>query len=99
MLAPSSQTRNNAPEQIQNKMQGAFNTPLREMPVGLRATSQTVGAIVRGFKSAVSKQIGFSAWQRNYYEHIIRNEKSRQTISEYILNNPAKWREDKFYVA
>lgn len=29
-------------------------------------------------------------WQRNYYEHIIRNEQSYQTISNYIINNPAK---------
>jgi putative transposase len=36
-------------------------------------------------------------WQRNYYEHIIRNEQSYQTISNYIINNPAKWQEDKFY--
>ena len=36
-------------------------------------------------------------WQRNYYEHIIRNEQSYQTISNYILNNPAKWKEDKFF--
>ena len=36
-------------------------------------------------------------WQRNYHEHIIRNEKSYQIISEYIINNPAKWKDDKFY--
>lgn len=36
-------------------------------------------------------------WQRNYYEHIIRDEPSYHRISEYILNNPAKWHEDKFY--
>ncbi len=37
-------------------------------------------------------------WQRNFYEHIIRNEKSYQTISNYIINNPANWKEDKFYL-
>lgn len=37
-------------------------------------------------------------WQRNYYEHIIRNEQSYQTISDYIINNPAKWKDDKFYM-
>jgi REP element-mobilizing transposase RayT len=36
-------------------------------------------------------------WQRNYYEHIIRDEKSYQHISEYIINNPKNWKEDKFY--
>jgi REP element-mobilizing transposase RayT len=36
-------------------------------------------------------------WQRNYHEHIIRDEKSYQSISEYIINNPQSWEEDKFY--
>ncbi|MDI9363410.1 MAG: hypothetical protein QM541_00565 [Flavobacterium sp.] len=36
-------------------------------------------------------------WQRNYYEHIIRNDQSYQMISNYIINNPAKWNDDKFY--
>jgi len=36
-------------------------------------------------------------WQRNYYECIIRDEKSYQNISEYIINNPANWKNDKFF--
>jgi REP element-mobilizing transposase RayT len=36
-------------------------------------------------------------WQRNYYEHIIRDERSYHRIAEYIINNPAKWSEDKFF--
>ena len=36
-------------------------------------------------------------WQRNFYDHIIRNEKSYQTISNYIINNPANWKDDKFH--
>jgi REP element-mobilizing transposase RayT len=36
-------------------------------------------------------------WQRNYYEHIIRNEFAYQKISEYIINNPSKWHEDMFF--
>jgi putative transposase len=68
----------------------------------LRSPSQTIGAIVRGYKSSVTKQLnelGFvgKLWQRNYYEHIIRNEQSYQRISEYIINNPAKWTDDKFF--
>jgi REP element-mobilizing transposase RayT len=34
-------------------------------------------------------------WQRNYHDHIIRNEKEWQTIREYILSNPANWAEDQ----
>lgn len=36
------------------------------------------------------------AWQPRFYDHIIRNEISFQRISQYIVNNPQKWREDKF---
>lgn len=43
------------------------------------------------------KSLDFKIWQRNYYEHIIRNEQSYHRISEYIINNPAKWENDKFY--
>ncbi len=35
-------------------------------------------------------------WQRNYYEHIIRNQQSYQNISDYIIKNPEKWKGDKF---
>lgn len=42
-------------------------------------------------------ELNFKIWQRNYYEHIIRDEQSHQRISAYIINNPAKWAEDKFY--
>lgn len=37
-------------------------------------------------------------WQRNYYEHIIRDEQSYQNISNYIINNPVNWNKDKFHV-
>src|SRR5690554_2536006 len=71
----------------------------------LRGPSQTIGAIVRGYKSSVTKQINLlrvfdtpiKLWQRNYHDHIIRNEQSYQRISEYIKNNPVKWNDDKFY--
>ncbi len=68
----------------------------------LRSPSKTIGSIVRGFKIGVTKWFRQNTditivWQRNYWEHIIRNEQSYQTISEYIVNNPAKWKGDKFY--
>ena len=89
---------------------GAYgNTPL--LPNTLRSNkpvfkspSKTIGAIIRGYKSAVTKKInilrntpGMPVWQRNYYEHIIRNEKSYYRIAEYILNNPLNWREDEYF--
>lgn len=68
----------------------------------LRGTSNTIGSIVRGFKIGVTKWVRSNTnihqiWQRNYYEHIIRNEASYFRIHEYIENNPAKWTEDCFH--
>jgi REP element-mobilizing transposase RayT len=61
-----------------------------------------VGAILRGFKGSVTRQIGAlrdapdsPIWQRNYYERIIRNEREHDALAEYILNNPAQWAADR----
>lgn len=99
---------------------GAFKSP-----------SQTIGAIVRGYKIATIKRIKelgskgensksedskgeskgelqfapttreiiksleYKIWQRNYYEHIIRDEKAYNNISNYIIENPVKWEVDQ----
>ena len=70
-------------------------------------TNTGVSDIVGAYKSLVSNgclkifksnnEMMGKLWQRNYYEHIIRNEQSYQRIAEYIMNNPIKWGEDKFY--
>jgi len=36
-------------------------------------------------------------WQRDYYEHIIRNERALNAIRAYIMNNPANWQDDKLH--
>ena len=69
----------------------------------IRGTSRTIGSVLRGFKIGVTKWMRENTnvqnvWQRNYYEHIIRTEHSYQRIAEYIVDNPAKWGDDKFYV-
>jgi len=58
--------------------------------------------IVRQFKSFSTKRINKirniskqSVWQRSYYDHIIRNEKSLFEIRRYIRENPLKWTIDK----
>ena len=69
----------------------------------------TVGDVVGAYKSLTTndyiqnvkknnwQRFNKKLWQRNYYEHIIRDEKSYFQISEYIQTNPVKWREDKYY--
>jgi len=37
-------------------------------------------------------------WQRNYYEHIIRDNVSYHHIADYIINNPVRWMDDKWYM-
>jgi REP element-mobilizing transposase RayT len=63
--------------------------------------TQPLGVIVRSFKSAVTKRahdlelfIGEKIWQRNYYEHIIRDEADYQQIVDYIASNPINWEYD-----
>ena len=63
--------------------------------------SKNLASIIRGFKIGVTtnaRQINPDfAWQSRYHDHIIRDEKSYQKITEYIFNNPANWQDDKFY--
>ncbi|MBC7233822.1 MAG: hypothetical protein H5T68_11355 [Chloroflexi bacterium] len=66
----------------------------------MRSPSKTIGSIVRGFKIGVTKWFRqntdiYTVWQRNYYEHIIRNDKSLTRIREYIANNPQRWESDR----
>ncbi len=69
-----------------------------------KPTSKSIPTIIRGLKSAVTKRIngirktpGFPVWQRNYYEHIIRDEQSMEKIREYIVNNPLNWERDEMH--
>jgi len=73
------------------------------VPAGdFRSPSQTIGAVIRGFKSAATKQIniirnspGTKLWQRNFYERVIRNEDELSLMQKYIVENPAQWEFDK----
>jgi len=70
-----------------------------------KPTHNSIPTIVRLFKSTVTKQInqirqtlGIPVWQRNYYEHIIRNDDELNKIREYIINNPLTWKTDENHV-
>jgi len=58
----------------------------------------TVSRIVKQFKGAITKQIGFSIWQKSFHDHIIRNKSEYCRIWHYIDQNPAKWMEDCYYI-
>lgn len=68
-------------------------TPIKRKPLG-----QLIGA----FKTVSTKRIngmrhtpGAKFWQRNYYEHIVRDENDSARIRRYIINNPSKWQTDR----
>jgi REP element-mobilizing transposase RayT len=77
-------------------------SPLR--PTG--ASSGSLGAIVGNFKSVTTRRInrmrktpGMPVWQRNYWEHIVRDGKSLNRIREYIRTNAARWADDQLHPA
>ncbi len=71
-------------------------SPLRDI-IGWFKT-MTTNDYISGVKSGKFEPFRGKLWQRNYYDHIIRNYDDYLDIAEYILNNPLKWCEDKLYV-
>lgn len=66
----------------------------------LRRVPRSLGSFIAGFKASVTsrarKELRMTAvWQRNYYEHIIRNDRELNNIRWYILNNPLNWQIDR----
>lgn len=66
------------------------------------AVSGSLAAVVGNLKSVIAKKInglrrspGAPVWQRNYYEHIIRDEKALDQIRKYIRENPLRWELDE----
>jgi hypothetical protein len=81
------------------------------VPVNDGATTRvapTLGDVIGAYKSVVTVQYiravhtrGWPPfrkrlWQRNYYEHVIRNAESLNRIRQYILDNPQHWHEDRY---
>ncbi|HEY9639693.1 MAG TPA: transposase [Coleofasciculaceae cyanobacterium] len=65
---------------------------------------RSLSSFVAGFKSTTTQQInimrnapGTPVWQRNYYEHIVRNEASLECLRQYIHNNSLSWQEDQLH--
>jgi len=60
-------------------------------------TYKSIPQIIKSFKILVTKEVGFSVFQRSYHDHIVRNESEYQKIWKYIDENPIKWQEDCYY--
>ena len=62
----------------------------------------SISSVIRGFKSTATRRVnqsrqspGEPVWQRNYYEHIIRDDNEMQSKTDYIEGNPSRWTEDE----
>ena len=69
-----------------------------------RSISNSIPTIIKLFKSTTTKQINQlrntprkPIWQRNFYEHVIRDESDLARIREYIISNPSNWEKDEYY--
>lgn len=63
-----------------------------------RSCNDRVPTYVSTLKTLITKETGFSLFQRNFHDHIIRNEEEYEKIWDYIDLNPLNWAEDCFYI-
>ena len=64
---------------------------------GCTECPSTISAMVRFFKSSITKRLGVNIWQQSFYDHVIRNKRDYEEISKYIYENPLKWQFDELY--
>ena len=77
---------------IDNKQ---YNATIGKMVDWLKTMS--TDEYIRGVKTLGWQRFDKKLWHRNYWEHIIRTQQSYQNISGYIMDNPARWKNDKYY--
>lgn len=78
----------------------ACNVSTNTNNTAMSPKSGTLGAIVRSYKSAVSRWARLNnhlsfAWQARYYDRLVRNERALERIRQYIAGNPEKWKTDR----
>lgn len=73
-----------------------------EKMAAISPKSNSISTIIRSYKSAVSRYAGRlglqNGWQTRFHDHIIRSDADYERISNYIINNPKSWGEDKLNV-
>ena len=73
-----------------------IGSPLRDIIRWFK--TMTTNEYIRNVKNNEWKPFNGKLWQRNYYQHITRNEQELKKIGDYIINNPLKWESDKYYL-
>ena len=64
---------------------------------GRSQIAPTISRAIKQFKGSVTKQIGYSIWQKSFYDHIIRDEADYLVKTNYIETNPLRWADDQYY--
>jgi REP element-mobilizing transposase RayT len=84
--------------------QGARSAPLRGRRLREGMQAKSLASLVAGFKAAITRRashvlprLRMPIWQRNYYEHVVRDERDLERIRGYIEANPARWEEDSYH--
>lgn len=67
---------------------------IESLQSGRMISAPTVSTVIGSLKRWVSRQIGYSIWQKSYYDRVIRNETEYREIWNYIDGNPLRWLED-----
>lgn len=69
--------------------------PARELALQVKSLSSLIGAIKTTSSKLIRKnEIQDFAWQRSFYDHVIRTDTSLHKIRAYITNNPTTWEDD-----
>ena len=83
-------------DELKGQARGVAPTTNLSLPdIVYRFKSITTKKYIDGVKQNLWKPFDGKLWQRNYYEHIIRNEADLQDIRQYIINNPINWATDR----
>jgi len=64
---------------------------------GRPMAAPTISTIVNQMKGVISKRVGFTVWQKGFYDHVVRGNEDYREIWKYIEGNPSRWTEDKLY--
>ena len=91
------QTHRSAPTDNDNNILGEhIGSPLHRVVQWFK--TMTTNEYIRGVKTLNWQPFDKKLWQRNYWEHIIRNEQLHQRIADYIVSNTSNWEKDKFFI-
>ena len=78
-------------------VQSLYLLAVRGATLSHRGRQIAAPTVIGQFKRQVSRELGYSLWQKGYYDHIIRDEDNYLNKCRYIEENPAKWADDPYY--